>query len=117
MGSRITIFVTGIIVGSICWTLDPFNGTGSRIYIVQIILSVTSIYIGYKKGAPLLLVYVFGAYLGMFLSGFESGGIEQLGWALLAMFMLSVPLFLPLTLGVIAGLVKASRSKNTSSNE
>jgi len=117
MKNRTIVFVTGLIVGFICWNLDPFSGAGGRLYFVQFILSAISIYFGYKKGILLVLVYIFGTYLGIILNGFEWEGTNQLGWAILALFMLWIPLLLPLTVGVIAATIKASRSQTKTGNE
>ena len=82
----------GLLVGAFSWGIvsivsDKFEPFDSEVgfYTGQFILSVISLYFGYKNGFKTVLLYLVGAYIGMNSYAYIFGGGEAQAWYLLGL--------------------------------
>ncbi len=115
---HLKLIIIGIIVGAVSWACsgwfsDRFEPFDSDIGFIlnQLLLSFFVIYIGYKKGAKSLLLFLLSAYIGLNAYSYIFGGSEQKAWFLLGLFTTLVFFIVPLLLGFTAKSVSVLQKK------
>jgi hypothetical protein len=115
---HLQLIIIGIIVGAISWacsgwfsdSFEPFDSDVGFI-LNQLLLSVSAIYLGYKKGVNYLLLFLLYAYVGLNGYSYVFGGSEQKAWFQLGLFTTLLCFIAPLVLGFIAKGVSVLQQK------
>jgi hypothetical protein len=115
MKNKIATFLLGILAGALSWAIvslvsnrfEPFD-SDVGFYSGQLILSITALYIGYKKKFSYLIIYILGAYLGMNVYANIAG---DSGWWQLLLITSVVLVIFPLAFGVIGSIIYSIRKK------
>jgi len=110
----------GFCTGALSWAsagivsdnFEPFDsGIGFRAN--QAILSVGALFLGYKLGVKMLLIYLVAAHVGINVYAFSFGSDEFRAWVLLAAMTTIFLLVIPLIFGLLGKSIAVIQNKYT----
>ena len=110
--------IYGVLFGALSWAIVPFVSgkyepfdSEAGFYTGQLLLSVLSVYLGYKHGLKYVLIFVSGIYVSSNIYPYIFGSSESRAWAISGLITtLSLCIF-PLLFGVAGKVLKISYIK------
>jgi hypothetical protein len=108
IGKKLPSLLIGIVLGAASWFVvplvsnkfEPFD-SDTGLYIGQALMSAAAFYMGFSRGINILLIFVFGAYVGLNIYPYAFGTSEHRAWAGLGLLMSTLLCICPIGVGLL----------------
>jgi hypothetical protein len=119
--TSLVLIIVGLLMGAMSWGVvslvsNRFEPYDSELgfYIGQFILSVTTLFVGFRLGFRFLCIYTFSAYLGMNGYAYILGSGDSKAYALLGLVVSLILVVYPVLAGLLGYFAGRVISRRTS---